>query len=200
MGSEEGPGKGRCNRGPAHGGPGPAPKASAFHLPSRPLPPLALCPLCPLHCRKHGQRRFLARPRTAQALSSFPPKPDGEEAHRPSLVKCSSLDQSAGSKGRVPLDHCGSCPVETVCGDAGASAKGGRGFREGGRGFRESEAGASGKARPGLPGKGGRGPLQPSPWAGWCRASWFGSSSLKRWEVSPPSLGRELFSSPHLPS
>ena len=168
------------------------PEGSAFRLPSRPLPPLALCPLCPLHCRKHGQRRFLARPLAAQALSSFPPKPDGEEAHRPSLVRCSSLDQSAGSKGRVPLDHCSSCPVETVCGDAGASGKGGRGFRERG-------AGASGKGRPGLPGKGGRGPLQLSPWAGRCRASWFGSSSLKRWEA-PPSLSRELFSSPHLPS
>ena len=122
--------------GPHHGGPGPAPPASAFRLSSRPVPPLALCRL---HCREHGQRRLPARPLTAQVLSSFPPKRDGEEGHRPSFVRCSSLDQPAGSKGRVPPGWCASCPFETACGEARLPGEG---------------AGASGKGTQGLPGKG----------------------------------------------
>lgn len=49
-------------------------------------------------------------------------------------------------------------------------------------------------------GKGGLGPLLLSPWAGRCGASRFGSATFRRWEASPPSLSRQLFSSCHLPS
>ena len=182
-------------KGPHHGGPGPAPPASAFRLSSRPLPPLALCRL---HCREHGQRRLPARPLTAQVLSSFPPKRD-EEGHRPSFVRCSSLDQPAGSKGRVPPGWCASCPFETACGEArlpgegaGASGKGTQGLP--GKGAKASGRGGQGfrERGPGLPekgakasGKGGRGPLLLSPWAGRCGASRFGSATFRRWEASP---------------
>ena len=172
--------------GPHHGGPGPAPPASAFRLSSRPLPPLALCRL---HCREHGQRRLPARPLTAQVLSSFPPKRDGEEGHRPSFVRCSSLDQPAGSKGRVPPGWCASCPFETACGEARLPGEG---------------AGASGKGTQGLPGKGAkasgkwgwgfrkRGPRLPGKGA---KASGKGGQGFRErgpGPTSPVTLGRTV--------
>lgn len=202
MGSEEGPGKGRCSQGPARtvdqDPPPPAPPSSRHFL------RCALCPSHPLPAGSMASDGSWQDPSPLKLSPSFPPKQDGEEAlAQPCEVLLWTSQPGLGAG--VPLDHCSSCPVrDSVPGrqglpgrGPGASEKGGRGFQKGGRGLRGKGAGASRKGRQGLDGKEARAHFA-------ChlgrtvRASRFGSSTLKRWEASPPSLSRQLFSSRHL--
>lgn len=164
MQSEGGPRKGRCSRGPHHGGPGPAPPASAFRLSSPPLPPLALCRL---HRRKHGQRRLPATPLTAKFALVFRPSETEKRATGPVLSGAPPWTSRPGLRAESRRAGAPAALSKLRAGRQGfrergprlpgkgtrASGKGGGASGKGGQDFRERDRGLR-KRGPRLPGKG----------------------------------------------
>lgn len=83
-----------------------------------PPPPISTLPLPSLSlCAPWETRPEMAPRKTTyslKALFGFPPKQEREEAHLPSFVRCSPLDQSTGPRGRDLPDQRGSCPIKAA--------------------------------------------------------------------------------------
>lgn len=138
-----------------------------------PPPPISTLPLPSLSlCTPWETRPEMAPRKTTyslKALFGFPPKQDREEAHLPSCVRCSPLDQSTGPRGRDLPDQRGSCPIKA------AYAGGGSCFQKDARVHDSCDSGRDSFG-----------------------AYWLGNTTFRRSKASLPSLCRQLFSPFHV--
>lgn len=79
-----------------------------------PPPPISTLPLPSLSLCARPEMALRKTTYSLKALFGFSPKQDREEAHLPSFVRCSPLDQSTGPRGRDLPDQRGSCPIKAA--------------------------------------------------------------------------------------